>query len=109
MPTILAQTAMMATMGAAVLPMLVGNVLLSIAVWRWGTLPRWAGALWVAGSALPLLGQIYIMLPIGADSTLPTVPVGMALLVIGGAWMAYSVLRGPSAQAVGVRAEPRVQ
>jgi hypothetical protein len=41
------------------------------------------------------------MSPIGADSTLPTVPIGMALLVIGGAWMAYGVLRGPSAQAVG--------
>ena len=109
MPTILAQTAMMATMGVGVLLMLVGNVLLGVAVRRSGTLPRWSGALWVAGSALPLLGQIYIMLPIGADSTLPTVPVGMALLVVGGAWMAYSVLRQPSAQAVGVGAQPRVQ
>ena len=109
MPTILAETAMMATFGVSFLLMLVGNVLLGAAVWRSGTLPRWAGALWVAGSALPLLGQIYIMLPIGADSTLPTVPVGMALLVVGGAWMAYSVLRRPSAQAVAVRAEPRVQ
>ena len=109
MPTILAQTAMMATMGAAVLLMLVGNVLLGVAVWRSGTLPRWAGALWVLGSALPLLSQIYIMLPIGADSTLPTVPIGMALLVIGGAWMALSVLRRPSTEAVSVRAQPSVQ
>jgi hypothetical protein len=109
MPTILAETAMMATMGVGVLLMLVGNVLLGVAVWRSETLPRWAGALWVAGSALPLLGQIYIMLPIGADSTLPTVPVGMALLVVGGAWMAYSVLRRPSAATVGVRGQPRVQ
>jgi uncharacterized membrane protein YgdD (TMEM256/DUF423 family) len=80
-----------------------------VAVWRSGTLPRWAGALWVAGSALPLLGQIYIILPIGADSTPPTVPTGAVLLVLGGAWMAYSVLRRPSARTVGVQAQPRVQ
>jgi len=109
MPAILAQSAMMATMGVAVLLMLVGNVLLGVAVWRSGTLPRWAGALWVAGSALPLLGMVYAMLPIGADATPPTVPVGMVLLVIAGAWMAFSVLRGPSAEAVSVQARPSVQ
>ncbi len=109
MPTILAQTAMMATFAASFLLMLVGNVLLGAAVWRSGTLPRWAGALWVAGSSLPVLGMLYALLPIGADSTPPTVPVGMVLLVISGAWMAYSVLRRPSAEAVGVGAQPRVQ
>ena len=109
LPPIFANTVMMATFGVAVLLMLVGNVLLGVAVWRSGTLPRWAGALWVAGSALPLLGQIYIMLPIGADSTPPTVAIGAVLLVIGGAWMAYSVLRGPSAQAVSVGLQPSVQ
>jgi hypothetical protein len=95
LPTILADTALLPTMGVGVLLMLVGNVLL--------------GALWVAGSALPLLGQIYIILPIGADSTPPTVPAGAVLLTIGGAWMAYSVLRGPFAETVGVGAQPRVQ
>ena len=109
LPTILADTALLPTMGVGVLLMLVGNVLLGVAVWRSGTLPKWAGALWVAGSALPLLGQIYIILPIGANSTPPTVPAGAVLLVIGGAWMAYSVLRGPSAETVGVGAQPRVQ
>lgn len=109
MPTILAQTMMMATMGVAMLLMLVGNVLLGVAVWRSGTLPRWAGALWVAGSVLPLLGMVYAMLPIGADSTPPTVPVGMVLLVIGGAWMAWSVLRGPSTEKVTVQAQPGLQ
>jgi multisubunit Na+/H+ antiporter MnhC subunit len=110
LPTIFANTAMMATFGVAVLLMLVGNVLLGVAVWRSGTLPKWAGALWVAGSALPLLGQVYIMLPIGADSTPPTVPMGAVLLAIGGAWMAYRVLRRPSAaEAVDVQAQPSVQ
>jgi hypothetical protein len=49
------------------------------------------------------------MLPIGADSTPPTVPAGAVLLVIGGAWIAYSVLREPSTAAVGVGAQPRIQ
>ena len=109
LPTILADTALLPTMGVGVLLMLVGNVLLGVAVWRSGTLPKWAGALWVAGSALPLLGQIYIILPIGANSTPPTVPAGAVLLVIGGAWMALSVLSRPSAATVGVGAQPRVQ
>jgi hypothetical protein len=109
MPTILAQSAQMATMGVGMLLMLVGNGLLGVAVWRSGTLPRWSGALWVAGSALPVLGMLYALLPIGADATPATVPAGMVLLVVGGAWMAYSVLRRPSAQAVGVGAHPRVQ
>ena len=109
MPAILAQTAMMATMGAAVLLMLVGNVLLGVAVRRSGTLPRWAGALWVAGSSLPVLGMLYALLPIGADATPAIVPVGAVLLAISGAWMAYSVLRRPSTETVGVMAQPRVQ
>jgi ABC-type nickel/cobalt efflux system permease component RcnA len=37
------------------------------------------------------------------------VPMGAVLLVISGAWMAWSVLRRPSAVAVGARAQPRVQ
>ncbi len=111
LPNLLADTALLPTMGVGVLLMLVGNVLLGLAVWRSGTLPKWAGALWIAGSALPLLGQVYIILPIGADSTPPTVPTGMVLLVIAGAWMAFSVLRRPSSaeKAVGVQAQPRVQ
>ncbi len=109
LPPIFANTVFMATFGVAVVLMLVGNVLLGVAVWRSDALPKWAGALWVAGSALPLLGQLYIMLPIGADSTPPTVPVGAVLLVISGAWMAWSVLRGVSAAAVGAGAQPRVQ
>ena len=109
LPTILADTALLPTMGVGVLLMLVANVLLVVAVWRSGTLPRWAGALWVAGSALPLLGQIYIILPIGADSTPPTVPTGAVLLVVGGAWMAYSILRRPSSERVSVGAQPSVQ
>jgi hypothetical protein len=109
MPDILADTMMMATFGVGFLLMLVGNALLGVAVWRSGTLPRWAGALWAVGYSLPVLGMLYALLPIGADATPPVVPAGAVLLVISGAWMAYSVLRGPSAETVSVGAQPRVQ
>ena len=109
MPAILAETLMMATFGVGFLLMLVGNVLLGVAVWRSGTLPRWAGVIWAAGSSLPVLGMLYALLPIGADSTPLTVPVGAVLLVISGAWMAWSVLSRPSVERVGVGAQPRVQ
>ena len=109
MPDILAETVMMATFGVSFLLMLVGNVLLGVAVWRSGMLPRWAGVLWAAGSALPVLGMLYALLPMVADSTPLAVPVGAVLLVISGGWMAWSVLRGPSAGAVSVQAQPRVQ
>ena len=109
MPPILAETVMTATFMVGFLLMLVGNVLLGVAVWRSGTLPRWAGALWAAGSSLPVLGMLYALLPIGADSTPLVVPVGAVLLVISGGWMAFSVLRGPSAEVVSVRAQPGVQ
>ncbi len=45
LPDILADTALLPTMGVGVLLMLGGNVLLGVAVWRSGTLSRWAGAL----------------------------------------------------------------
>ena len=109
LPDILAETVMLVTMGVGMLLMLVGNVLLGVAVWRSATLPKWAGGLWVAGSALPVLGMLYALLPIGADSTPMIVPTGAVLLVIRGAWMAFSVLRGPSVETVSVGAQPRVQ
>ena len=88
--------------------LLVGNVLLGVAVWRSGTLPRWAGALWaVAAVLMLLLGQVVAIFLTG--STPVTVGVGAVLLVISGVWMAWSVLREPSAGAVGVQAQPRVQ
>ena len=87
----------------------VGNVLLGVAVWRSGTLSRWAGAFWVAAPVFQYpLGLVYA-LTIGAASTPPTVLVGTLLIVLGGAWMAWSVLRRPtSAQAVGVQPQPRM-
>ena len=89
---------------------LVGNILLGVAVWRSGTLPRWAGALWAGAHVLLYVSQGYAA-TVGAKSTPPTVLVGAVLVAISGAWMAWSVLSRPSsaAQAVGVGAQPRVQ
>jgi hypothetical protein len=46
---------------------------------------------------------------IGPTSTPPTVPFGAVVIVISGAWMAWSALSRPSAHAVGAAAQPRVR
>lgn len=109
MPTSFADSVMMATSLLVVVLLFVGNVLLGVAVWRSGTLPRWAGALWAAAPVFMYpLGLVYAM-TIGAQSTPPTVLVGALLMVVGGAWVAWSVLRHPFAEVGGVGAQPRVQ
>jgi hypothetical protein len=86
----------------------VGNVLLGVAVWRSGTLPRWAGAIWVASALLLYpLGLVIAMTITG--STPPTALVGALLVVISGGWIAWSVMRQPSSQVVGAEAQPRVR
>ena len=109
LPTSLAGTLQGATMIVSILLGFVGNVLLGVAVWRSGILPKWAGALWAAAPVLMyVFGLVYAM-TIGAQATPPTVPAGAVLVAISGAWIAWSVLRGPSVQSVGVGAQPRVQ
>ena len=67
----------------------IGNVLLGIAVWRSHVLPRWAGALWVAGAVLfYVLGVVLGQATTG--SSLPTQTVGALLMAIAGGWMAWS-------------------
>ena len=111
LPTILANTMQGATVVVSILLLFVGNVLLGVAVWRSGVLPKWAGAIWAAAPVLMyVFGMVYAM-TIGAQATPPTVPAGAVLLTISGAWMAYSVLRQPSTAetVVGVHARPSVQ
>jgi hypothetical protein len=69
-----------------------GNILLSVAIWRSGTLPRWAGLIW-AGATLIfyVLGAALGMATTGAS--LPTQPIGAVLMAIGGAWIAWSAFR----------------
>jgi hypothetical protein len=110
LPTSLASTAQTATFGVSVLLGLVGNVLLGVAVWRSGILPKWAGALWAFAPILMYIFGIAYALTIGANATPPTVPAGAVLIVISGAWMAWSVLIRPAADTVGVAAaQPRVR
>ena len=108
LPPIFANTVFALTGLLDIVLLLAGNVLLGVAVWRSGTLPRWAGALWAAAHVLMYLSLVYAA-TIGPASTPPTVLVGAVLVVISGTWMAWRVLRRPSARAVGVGARPRVQ
>lgn len=111
LPTILANTLQGATMVVSILLGFVGNVLLGVAVWRSGILPKWAGALWAFAPVLMyIFGLVYAM-TIGAQATPPTVPAGAVVLVISGAWIAWSALSRPSsAEAVGAAAaQPRVR
>ena len=94
----------------AILLMFVGSVLLGVAVWRSGTLPKWAGALWVASSLLfYLLGAVAGLLTTGAS--LPTQPLGGLLIAISGGWIAWSVLSRHSGaqQTMKAAAKPRVR
>jgi hypothetical protein len=99
----------MATLGVSVLLQFVGNVILGVAVWRSGILPKWAGALWAFAPVLMYVFGLAYAMTIGAQATPPTVPAGAVLLAISGAWIALSVLLRPTASAVGVGAQPRVQ
>jgi hypothetical protein len=111
LPDIPADTALIAIYGLAFLLLFVGNVLLAVAIWRSGTLPKWAGAIWgVSAVFVYLLSAVWFLIA-GAQVTPPTVLVGMALLVISGAWIAWSVLSRPStAQAeAGTAAQRRVR
>lgn len=70
-----------------------GSVLLGIAVWRSRILPRWAGALWVAGAALfYVLGVVLGLVTTG--SSLPTQPAGALLLAAAGGWIAWCASHG---------------
>jgi hypothetical protein len=84
--------AMTAIVAFGLLLALVGNVLLGVAVWRSGTLLRWAGALWIAGAFIfYVLGAVLGMATTGAS--LPTQPVGAALMALSGGWIAWVALR----------------
>ena len=111
LPPSFADTVFAATSLLVILLLFVGNVLLGIAVWRSGTLPKAAGAIWVTAAVLMYpLGIVYAAVILGVQSTPPTVLVGAFLLVVGGGWIALRALMSrPSTQTVGVQARPRVQ
>ena len=109
LPDIFANTVAGLTGLVVILLGFVGHILVGVAVWRSGTLPRWTGALWAGANVLMYLSLVYGQ-TIGPASTPFTVPLGAVVLVISGAWIALTVLSRPSgAQAVGAAAaQPRV-
>jgi hypothetical protein len=110
LPSSFADTVFTLTSLLVIVLLFVGNVLLGIAVWRSGTLPKLAGAIWVTAAVLMYpLGIVYAVVILGVQSTPPTVFVGAFLLVVGGGWIALKALRRPSTETVGVGARPRVQ
>ena len=109
LPDIFANTVAGLTGLVVILLGFVGHILVGVAVWRSGTLPRWAGALWAGANVLMYLSLVYGQ-TIGPASTPFTVPLGAAVLVISGAWIAWSALSRPSTEAVGAAAaQPRVR
>ena len=110
LPPIFANTVAGLTGLVVILLSFVGNILVGVAVWRSGTLPRWAGALWAGANVLMYLSLLYGQ-TIGPASTPFTVPLGAVVLVISGGWIVLSVLSRPSgAHAVGAgAAQPRVR
>jgi hypothetical protein len=83
---------------SGLLVFLVGSILFGVAIWRSGTLPRWAGVLFAPTGLLIAAG-----VQIGAAQTL-----GSALMVAAGGWIAWSALRQPAGQLRG-EAQPRVR
>ena len=78
---------------------LAGNLLLGAAAWRSGRLPGWTGLLWMAGTVVfYLLGTVLGLATTGAS--LPTQPIGAALLLVAGAGMAWAARRTDPATAV---------
>ena len=76
----------------ALLLAVIGNAILSVAIWRSGTLPRWAGVLWAAATlTFYVLGFALGMATTGAS--LPTQPIGAGLLAVSGGWIAWAALR----------------
>ena len=109
LPTIFANTVQGLTGLVVILLGFVGHILLGVAIWRSGTLPRWAGALWAGANVLMYLSLVYGQ-TIGPASTPFTVPLGAVVLVISGGWIVLAVLSRPSGvQAAGAAAQPRVR
>ena len=78
-----------------------GFILFGVGIWRSGVLPRWAGVL-VAVHAPLISGPPALFGQVGSE-------VGSVLVVVGGGWIALSVLRSPSSAPREAEAEPRVR
>ncbi len=82
----------------ALLLYLAGFILWGVAIWRSGVLPKWAGVLVAAHAPLLIFGPVSVVGPL----------VGALLALVGGGWVALSVLRSSPTQ-MEAEAEPRVR
>jgi hypothetical protein len=108
MTTSFADIAFAATSLLVVLLLFVGNVLLGVAIWRSGTLLRWAGVLWAAAPVFMYLGLVYAA-TIGAQSTPPSVLVGALLISDKRGVDSLECLTPTLRRGGGVQAQSRVQ
>jgi hypothetical protein len=72
----------------------IGNLLLGIAIWRSRTLPKWAGAIWIAWAVLFYVAGVLSGF-LFTSSSLPTQPIGSLLMAISGGWIVWRVFRQP--------------
>src|SRR3712207_726604 len=66
LPPTLANTLQSAAIAVSVVLGFVGNVLLGVAVWRSGILPKWAGSLWASAPVLMYIFDVVYAMTIGA-------------------------------------------
>ena len=90
---------------AALLLAVIGNALLSVAIWRSGSLPRWAGVIWAAATLIfYVLGAALGMAATAAS--LPTQPIGGILMAIAGAWIAWAAVRQGATESISLAPQP---
>jgi hypothetical protein len=80
----------------ALLLYLAGFILWGVAIWRSGVLPKWAGVLVALHAPLLIFG------PVSVAGTV----VGAVFALVGGGWIALSVLQSSSPAQVQAEAEP---
>ena len=83
----------------ALLLYVAGFILWGVAIWRSGVLPKWAGVLVAVHAPLLIFGPVSVVGPL----------VGAVSALVGGGWIALSVLRSSSPAQVQAEAEPRVR
>jgi hypothetical protein len=83
----------------ALLLYLAGFILWGVAIWHSGVLPKWAGVLVALHAPLLIFGPVSVVGPL----------VGAVSALVGGGWIALSVLRSSSPAQVQAEAEPRVR
>jgi len=83
--------------GVALLLTVAGNILLGVAIWRSGLLPKWAGLLWIIGTLVFYVFGAFLGMAT-TNASLPTQPVGALLMAVSSGWIAWVVLSSRTGQ-----------